>query len=90
MIFFEHLRKMITEFIHSKLQDPDSRDDIISYCSGHILTSTFVLGAMAESLLLSSLKILLALVIGVIGGVGGLLGKDIYEWGKKKIKKKKK
>lgn len=63
-------------------------DNIIAFFSGDILTTVLFVYSSFEfiDVFHPAIKVLLALVVGIFGGAGGLLGKDLYEWLKKKFK----
>lgn len=76
------LRAIVLYLFDLDLLDPETQNKLVSYTSGHLLTSTVVFSSMTQLLALSVLKVIFALVIGVIGGIGGLLSKDLYSWAK--------
>lgn len=63
-------------------------DSIIAFFSGDILATVIYSWYMIDSIdwIHPALKVAFTLVIGVVGGFGGLLGRDIYETLKKKLK----
>lgn len=65
-------------------------DNIIAFFSGDIFATVLFMYSSLNSLdwLHPLLKMGLALVVGVFGGAGGLLGKDIYEGIKRRFKKR--
>ena len=76
---FEKFRHLFSYLFHIDISDTDTQ---ISFWSGHILTSLVVFTSMANFFLQSLARILIAFSIGIVGGVGGLLAKDLYEWSK--------
>jgi hypothetical protein len=61
-------------------------DNVIAWFSGNILTTTTAFFTMEHlSWLEPVYKITIALAVGILGGFGGLLGKDVYGWLKSKL-----
>lgn len=62
-------------------------DQIIAFVSGDLLVTCITLQSLPElDWLHPILKIVAALFVGIFGGIGGLIGKDLYTWIKKKFK----
>lgn len=62
-------------------------DSLIAFVGGDILAtmaSMYVLEGL--DFIHPLLKLTFSLLVGVFGGLGGLIGKDIYNWLKKKLK----
>lgn len=60
-------------------------DNFISYMSGHTLTTLVIYNYMSQlDWLTPIIKITLAFAIGFVGGIGGLVAKDVYRWFKGK------
>lgn len=59
----------------------DKINSAIAFISGDLLTTIiFIYGSLeAIDFLHPFLKVVLALIVGITGGFGGLLGKDLYE-----------
>lgn len=53
----------------------------VAFFSGDLFTTIIFMYSTLGSIdfIHPALKILLALIVGIVGGFGGLLGKDIYE-----------
>lgn len=59
----------------------DKINSAIAFFSGDLLTTIIFIYGSLETIdfLHPFLKVILALIVGITGGFGGLLGKDIYE-----------
>jgi len=82
---FEKFRHLFSHLFNIDISDKDTQ---ISFWSGHFLTAGVVFTSMADFFLQSVARVFIAFSIGIIGGIGGLLAKDVYEWGKAKYEKK--
>ena len=62
-------------------------DEVIAFISGDVLATYLSLYFLVGFDWVHPLiKLGIALLVGIFGGIGGLLGKDIYSFIKKKIK----
>ncbi len=58
-------------------------DSLLAFATGDMLVMAITW--LHLDLLALGIKLLMTLLLGIIGGAGGLLGKDIYELLKKKL-----
>ena len=64
-------------------------DDILAVIGGEIFTFSITYNILHDMHWLDpTIKAIIWLVTGIIGGFGSLLGKDLYLWIKKKLFKK--
>lgn len=62
-------------------------DEIVAFISGDVLATYLSLYFFLDfDWIHPLLKVLIALFVGIFGGVGGLIGKDLYTLAKKKLK----
>jgi len=64
----------------------DKMDELTAFVGGDILATVFFFYLLPDfDWFHPLLKIGVALFVGIFGGIGGLLGKDIYGWIRKTI-----
>lgn len=65
-------------------------DTVIAFISGDVLATYLSLYFLPDfDWIHPTIKLIVALLVGIFGGIGGLLGKDLYEVIKKQFKRKK-
>jgi hypothetical protein len=66
-----------------KFFNSDTLENIGAFISGDLLATIVAFNLLKEV----AFPMFLAVLTGLVGGAAALLGKDLYKWAKKKLKK---